>query len=263
MRKLILLLFIPLVSFGQLTIETKYNPPEGFERIYNDGYSKFLRQFPLKNNNIVKYHYGEEKINNDIWDAVFDYDIGKHDLHQCADASIYLNARFKYDNNNLEEISYSFTSGYLFKYKNYLNGITPKPYQNSQRRWLVKEEQAEERVNNYETFFNYLEILWTWAGTLSVNNLDTKSIEIEEIQPGDIFIKGGSPGHSVTVVDVVKNNNNNKVLFMLAQSYMPAQENQILINPQNGSVWYTLDEFKDIITPQYLFTVNQLKRFKS
>ena len=35
-KKLILtLLFIPLVNFGQLTIETKYNPPEGFERIYN------------------------------------------------------------------------------------------------------------------------------------------------------------------------------------------------------------------------------------
>jgi len=35
---LLLLLFVPLVSFGQLTIEKKYNPPEGFERVYNDDY---------------------------------------------------------------------------------------------------------------------------------------------------------------------------------------------------------------------------------
>jgi hypothetical protein len=26
-------------------------------------------------------------------------------------------------------------------------------------------------------------------------------------------------------------------------------------------VWYTLDEFKDIVTPEWSFTVNQLKRF--
>ena len=38
----------PLVSIGQLTIETKYNPPEGFERIYNDGYSKFFKTVSVK-----------------------------------------------------------------------------------------------------------------------------------------------------------------------------------------------------------------------
>jgi len=48
---------------------------------------------------------------------------------------------------------------------------------------------------------------------------------------------------------------------MLSQSYMPAQETHILINPENGSVWYSLDEFKDIVTPEWRFTVSQLKRF--
>ena len=77
MKKLLfLLLFIPLNSFGQETVESKYNPPEGFERVYNDDYSKFLRQFPLKENNIVKRFDGKNKYNNNIWDAVFDYDIG-------------------------------------------------------------------------------------------------------------------------------------------------------------------------------------------
>jgi hypothetical protein len=258
-KLLLLFLFVPLFSFAQETIETKYNPPKGFERIYNDDYSKFLRQFPLKKNNIVKLFDGRDKYNDNIWDAVYDYDIGKRDLHQCADASIYLNARFKYDNDKLDEISYSFTSGYLFKYKNYLNGINPKPYQNSQGKWLVKEEQGEKRVNNYKTFFKYLEILWNYAGTISLSKIDSKKINISEIKPGDIFIKGGSPGHSVTVVDVVRNNN--KVLFMLAQSYMPAQEKQILIDPKNGGVWYTLDEFEDVVTPEWTFSVNQLKRF--
>ena len=107
MKKLqILLLFIPLVSFGQLTIETKYNPPEGFERVYNDDYSKFLRQFPLKKNNIVKYFDGDEKSNNNIWDAVFDYDIGKGDLHQCADAVLYMRANFLFKQGLTENLHF-------------------------------------------------------------------------------------------------------------------------------------------------------------
>ena len=93
-KLLLLLLFIPLVSIGQLNIETKYNPPEGFERVYNDDYSKFLRQFPLKKDNIVKLFDGSNKYNNNIWDAVLDYDLGTHKYHQCADAVLYMRANF-------------------------------------------------------------------------------------------------------------------------------------------------------------------------
>ena len=85
------------------------------------------------------------------------------------------------------------------------------------------------------------------------------------MRPGDFFVRSypDSVGHAITVVDVVVNQTNNKKMYMLSQSYMPAQETHILINPQNGSVWYTLDEFNDIVTPEWSFTVNELKRFKS
>jgi len=265
MKFIIKIFFTISISFNysQINIESNFELPSGFYRPYNDDYSKFLRTFPLKANNKVFYYNGDEKPNNSVYAAVFDYKIGNKNLHQCADASIYLNARFKYDNNKLEEIAYSFTSGYLFKYKNYLNGINPKPYQNSQGRWLVKEEQAEKRVNNYKTFFKYLETLWTWAGTLSVNNLDTKSIDIEEIRPGDIFIKGGSPGHSVSVVDVIQNSNG-RVLFMLSQSFMPAQEQHILLNQETGDVWYELFLADVVQTPEWItpFSYSDVKRFK-
>ena len=48
-------LFIFLISHAQNNIETKFTPPAGFERIYNDTYSIFLRQQPLKQKNIVKF----------------------------------------------------------------------------------------------------------------------------------------------------------------------------------------------------------------
>jgi hypothetical protein len=67
MKKLILLLlFTPLVSFGQdqETIESKFIVPDGYERVYNDDYSKFLRQFPLKRDNTVQRSDGTYKTNS-------------------------------------------------------------------------------------------------------------------------------------------------------------------------------------------------------
>ena len=50
---------------------------------------------------------------------------------------------------------------------------------------------------------------------------------------------------------------------MLAQSFMPAQEQHILLNPKNNTVWYELDNSKIINTPEFTFESDQLKRFKN
>ena len=261
-----LLLFIPLMSFGQNTIETKYTPPEGYERTYNDAYSKFLRELPLKKNNIVKYYDGEEKPNDNIWDAVFDYKSGTHRWHQCADAAIYLNALYKYENKIYDKLSFHFTNGDLTTYNDWLNGIDYKVDPNNTNR-LIKHE-SEYRDDNFETFLNWLtERVMLWAGTWSLENRnDVIQTDIDEIMPGDIFLESmdnpSIPGHAVTVVDVITNKNGKKK-FMLSQSYMPAQEQHILINPDNDSVWYDLDKSKDIVTPEWPFTTAQLRRFKN
>ena len=260
MKKLILiLLFIPLESFGQETIETKYNPPEGFERIYNDDYSKFLRQFPLKENNIVKLFDGRNKYNNNIWDAVFDYDIGKGNLHQCADAVLYMRANFLYKQGLTENLHYNFVSGFKAKYLDYITH-----YYKVEGNKVSLMSRNNTLKDSPETLRKWLRQIYSYANTWSIDKYDSYSINILDIKPGDFFIKSNPPpatGHAINVVDVVVNKTNKKKMYMLSQSYMPAQETHILINPENGSVWYSLDEFKDIITPEWRFTVNQLKRF--
>ena len=264
MKKLILLLlFIPLVSFGQLTIETKYNPPEGFERIYNDGYSKFLRQFPLKKNNIVKYYDGydlKEKPNNNIWDAVFDYDIGKKNLHQCADAVLYIRAKYLHTNGLTDKLNYTFLIGYE---ANYLDFITHFYVVNGSKVSLVPRKNP--LIDNPSTFSKWIEKIWIWSNTESIDKYDSYSVAIKDIRPGDFFIKSnpGSIGHAIIVVDVAENPSTAQKVYMLSQSYMPAQQTHVLINRKTGNVWYNLNEFNDIDTPEYLFTVNELKRFKS
>ncbi|MFR5661112.1 MAG: DUF4846 domain-containing protein, partial [Butyricimonas faecihominis] len=53
-------------------------------------------------------------------------------------------------------------------------------------------------------------------------------------------------------------------LYLLAQSYMPAQDIQVLVNPKerDKSPWYTLKGEGNILTPEWGFTSEDLKRFK-
>jgi len=83
------------------------------------------------------------------------------------------------------------------------------------------------------------------------------------MQIGDVFIQGGSPGHCVIVVDMAHDPKTGEKIFILAQSYMPAQDIQILKNPSNAAIspWYSVD-FGDVLkTPEWTFTKGDLKRF--
>jgi len=256
--KLLFNLFFPLLCslcLAQNNIETKFAPPVGYERVYNDNYSKFLRQFPLKSNNVVKYYDGETKFNNNIWSAVFDYDIGNTDLHQCADAAIYMRANFLHKNKMYDKLHFNFTSGFR---ANYTDWLMSKYRVKGNKVWLEKRKNS--LVDNQITHREWLKKIWMYAGTYSVGKFDTKAVNIMDMKPGDLFVQGGFPGHIISVVDMAKNKKGHTV-YMLAQSYMPAQEHQILKNPKDRSVWYHLDESEVIQTPEYTFRSNQLRRF--
>jgi hypothetical protein len=86
-------------------------------------------------------------------------------------------------------------------------------------------------------------------------------IRISDIKPGDVFIKGGFMGHAMKVMDVAKNNPG-KTIFMLAQSYMPAQDIHFIKNPaKDNDSWYELSDDAYIVTPEWTFKRNQLRRW--
>ena len=106
-----------------------------------------------------------------------------------------------------------------------------------------------------------MEIIFSYAGTLSLSK-ELKTVNVEDINIGDVFIQGGSPGHAVVVVDMAVDNKG-KNIFLLAQSYMPAQELQVLKNPGNAllSPWYSSDFGEVLQTPEWTFRKTDLKRF--
>ncbi len=85
----------------------------------------------------------------------------------------------------------------------------------------------------------------------------------ERLSAGDVFIQPGFPGHAVLVVDVARNVRTGRRVFLLAQSYMPAQDIHILQNPAGGALgaWYDVDFGTKFRTPEWTFTAGQLRRF--
>jgi len=243
----------------QPTIKTAFATPDGYERHNQDDYSTWLINHPLKEDIIVKYYDGRIKPNNNVYAAVFNYDIGKRDLHQCADAAIYLRASYHYSTGQLAKLKYRFTNGYQSTYIGYLNGDKIKLLASGTD---VRTFKGKPRRDSCTTFRKWLDQVWMYAGTYSVGKFDTKAVNIMDMKPGDLFVQGGFPGHIISVVDMAKNKKGHTV-YMLAQSYMPAQENQILVNQATGGVWYSLDEMSYVDTPEFVFENSQLRRFKN
>jgi len=83
------------------------------------------------------------------------------------------------------------------------------------------------------------------------------------MQIGDVLIQTGNPyGHAVIVLDMAVNADSGEKVYMLAQSYMPAQDIQVLLNRENQKIspWYLLG-VDPIETPEWTFRQGDLKRF--
>ena len=116
---------------------------------------------------------------------------------------------------------------------------------------------------SHDCLLNFLERVFINCGTYTVDEM-TRQVKIDDIEPGDVFVKAGSPGHAMIVVDVATNKTTGEKIYLLAQSYMPAQDMHIVINPndQNLSPWYKVSDVEKIVTPGWVFDVAQLKTWK-
>jgi len=238
------------------TLSQRFSPPEGYKRIQQDpqSFAEYLRKLPLKPaGSKVRFYNGEIKSNN-VYEAVVDMEITNRDLQQCADACMRLRGEYLYSKKAYDQISFSLTNGFKVDYAEWIKG----------NRIIVNGNQTfwrktKEPSNTYKDFRNYMDFIFAYAGTISLSK-EMVSKNIKDIAIGDVFVVGGSPGHAVMVVDVAENKSGEKI-FMLAQSYMPAQETQILKNMQDTemSPWYSAKQIDKLYTPEWTFELNQLK----
>ena len=216
--------------------------PKGYKRVTCAAgtFADWLRQLKLKSDKTVYLFNGQKKLNQTAQHAVLDVSVGKRDLQQCADAIMRLRSEYFYGRKDYNKIEFHNVGGTLLKYTNYAG-----------------------TDYSYPKFLKYMDKVFSEASTLSLSKEVSPLANPVEIRGGDIFIKGGAPGHAVIVLDVAQHVENKQVIFLLAQSYMPAQDIHILKNPNdaNLSPWYSTNYGANLETPEWTFEKHRLSRF--
>jgi hypothetical protein len=229
----------------------RFKTPAGYtqQNVTKDSFGEWLQNMPLKAKGTHTRLFNGDIARTDSYTAaVVDISVGNHDLQQCADAVMRLRGEYLYQQKKYEAISFNFVSGFKCDYTHYANG-----YRYKNGKWVL---QADKDYS-YKTFENYMNLVFSYASTISLEKELQPVKDPRTVQTGDVFIRGGSPGHCFVVMDVIEDAQHNKQ-FLLAQSFMPAQNIQIV---KDSSPWFSLARannlpYGDIVNAAYL------RRFK-
>lgn len=224
------------------TISERFELPEGFTPtlVSANSFEEYLRNLPLKPIDAQVHLFdGRIKANHQVYCSVVDQEIDPVDLQQCADAVMRLRGEYLFAQKKFDLIKFNFLSDGKPRYfKEYAKGDY-----------------------SYKKFRAYMKYIFSYANTASLKKELMPVGDIQNIQIGDVFIQSGNPyGHAVIVVHLIENKSGEKKM-MLAQSYMPAQETQILVNRNdNNSPWYPVKSGV-VSTPEWEFHSSDLRRF--
>ena len=241
------------------TIATRFAPPDGATRTPAPpgSFAAWLRALPLRPHGApVRLFDGRLKARQDAHAAVVARDPGARDLQQCADAAMRLRAEFLHAAGRADEIAFHFVSGFRCDFATWATG----------RRVAVRGNDATWVAGgaadaSEAALARYLDVVYAYAGTASLPR-DVEEVPSGAPAPGDVYLKPGSPGHAMIVVDAATRGATTFVL--LAQSYMPAQELHVVRNPAGGAddPWYAVGEGPALATPEWRFPWSALRRFR-
>ena len=223
----------PYATIGAIPV------PAGFKRVdaAQGSWGAWLRGVPLKRALTVYLFNGMPKRNQAAQFAVLDVSVGKEDLQQCADAVMRLRAEFLYSRQDYAQITFYTERG-------------------------VRLNFAERSTDHGRAAFDkYLREVFMYCSTRTLEK-QLVPAGFGGVEPGDVLVRSGSPGHAMLVVDVAEDVKGGRV-FLLAQSYMPAQDIHIVRNPGDAGPWYRADSSAGVVeTPEYEFKTNELRRWK-
>ncbi len=250
-----LMLMLSLLTLGTAKTDnvlTRFKTPAGYTQspVTPGSFGAWLQAVPLKPYGARCLTYQGKVAGTEPYTAgIVDLSIGTQDLQQCADAVMRLRGEYLYAKKDYKNISFKFTSGFKCDFVHYADG-----YRYSNDHWILKAKKDY----GYPNFMRYMTLVFSYAGTLSLQK-ELKPVQNPNtIKAGDVFIKGGSPGHCFIVMNVIENDKHQK-WFMLAQSYMPAQSIQLLQSQDDP--WFSINR-PGLIPYGELISAAYLKRFE-
>lgn len=240
-------------------LEDRIRVPQGYTRVEarTGSFQAFMRGYAMKQDGSpVMLYNGTEKYNQSAQAAVLDMPVFNSDLQQCADSIMRAYGEYFWSVGAYEKIAFHLTNGFLMDYPAWREG-NRLSVQGNQVSWVKKASYDD----SYDTFLLYLKYVMMYAGTRSLDE-ESITIDISTVLAGDMFLKGGSPGHCVMVADVARDEEGNQC-YLLAQGYMPAQDFHILNNPlHEEDPWYYASELEyPLTTPEYSFQEGSFQRW--
>lgn len=216
-------------------------------KVFDDAsWQHFLQNLPTKDGPVLFYNGEKVDDQSKSWKLI-DYSVGRRDLQQCADAIMRIRAEYLFSKNEKDKISFHFTSGHAFSFKEYCKGARP----------VISGNHVDFRYSagsynmDHASLLKYLDIVYAYAGTIS---LEKELKSGHKLETGTVVVKGGSPGHCFIIINEGEDADGNKY-FMLAEGYSPAQSIYILKNeasPELGP-WHMLKEGEPVYTASYDF----------
>ena len=242
------------------TIADRFAPPTGYERVAvgPDGFAAWLRGLPLvPAGTPVRLHDGGMAIGQWMAAAVVDIDVGADNLQQCADSIIRLRAEYLFGRGAFGDLAFDFTSGDRYRFSSYAKGVTPA-VAGSKVNWRKGRRQGD----GHDSLRRWLDIVFTYAGTISLARELRPVGAMAEAAIGDALILPGAPGHAMLIVDMAVEPASGRKAVLLAQGFMPAQSLHILANADDPglSPWIVLGD-DHLAAAQWLFTADSLRRF--
>ncbi|SHI83331.1 protein of unknown function (4846) [Hymenobacter daecheongensis DSM 21074] len=242
------------------SLVARFAPPAGCRRVAvgQGSFGEWLRGLPLLPAGTAVHLYdGTLKTPQTVHAAVLNIDVGRRDLQQCADAVIRLRAEYQFSQQP-SQVHFQLTSGDDIRFADWIGG----------RGFRVEGGTVQPAARPVEepthaAFRRYLDQIFTYAGTKSLAR-ETVPVPLPQVQPGDVLVHGGAPGHAVIVLDLAEYPTSGRKYVLLAQSYMPAQQIHVLRNtmmPALGA-WFAVDpQLSEFDTPEWTFSRNELQRF--
>ena len=243
------------------TIKERVVLPDGFKRVNypENSFQEYLRNYTLKS-------YGAKVINYDgspyVYQSghfgVLELPVPSNGLQQCADALIRLRAEYLWSRDRKTDIGFNFTSGHYCSWIQYAKGYRPKINGNK-----VSFLKTADEDHSKDNFYNYLNLIFMYSGTISLYHELPKISKVEDLQIGDMLIYAGSPGHVIIIVDEIINSDGEK-RFIMAQGNTPAQNVHLLKNVMDVSMspWYEFKMGAYTEIPTYYFEKAEFVRFK-
>ena len=215
-------------------LEDRFAAPEGFTRVAvaPNSFGAFLRRLPLLPPGAPVRAF-DGRVLGTPHAAVVDLDVGAGDLQQCADSALRLQAEFRWAQGTQQQLGFHATSGDLLPFARYAAGERIAVRGNKVS-WRPAAGGAGQGAKDRDTWRRYLDDVFMYAGSISLAK-DTVAVA-GDVQPGDLFIVGGSPGHVLVVLDVAVRDQERRLL--IGEGFMPAQSFHVVPAP-SGEPWVT------------------------